>query len=370
MAVILDMANGKTEFTPPETYSILSPEGVADEKEMPEIHDVTIKKMYESMVYARLLDTTILKLQREGRCGTYASSLGEEATQVGSSITLKQTDWLFPYFREIGAHIIRGLPMNLYLLYWMGNEMGSRIPEDINDFPVSVPVGSQIPHAAGAGMAAKFKKDGNVVMCYMGDGATSEGDFHEGMNFAGTFKAPVVFICQNNQWAISIPSSKQTASQTFAQKAIAYGFEGVKVDGNDVFAVYKVVKEAVEKARRGEGPTFIECVTYRMSDHTTADDAKKYRPLDDIEKWKKKDPIDRLKKYMTSKKLWDEDYEKTILEKINKQIEEDVKKAEEYPAPKPSEMFDYLYSEIPKPLAEQKKSAEEFFADKNGGDKK
>ena len=298
------MDNYKTKFIPPEIFQILKDDGKINSKEIPD--EKIIKKMYESMVYARISDDMIIKLQREGRCGTYASSLGEEATQVGSALALKQTDWMFPYFREIGSHIVREFPMNMYMLYWMGNEFGSKIPENINNFPMAVPVASQIPHATGVAMASKFKKDNNVVMCYLGDGATSEGDFHEGLNFAGVFNVPIVYICQNNQWAISVPLSKQTAAETIAQKAIAYGFEGVRVDGNDVFGVYKVVKDAVEKARNGKGPTLIECVTYRMSDHTTADDSKKYVPKKDLEFWKLKDTIIRLKKYMESKNIWNE----------------------------------------------------------------
>lgn len=343
-----------TKFTPPETYQILDENGKCDEKEMPELSGEEIRKLYENMLHARMMDDRILKLQREGRSGTYASSLGEEATQVGSASVLKKTDWMVPYFREIGSHITRGFPMHLYLLYWMGDERGSKVPQEINDFPIAVPVGTQTLHAAGIGMAMRIKNEKNVVLCLMGDGATSEGDFHEAMNFAGVFKAPVVFVCQNNQWAISVPISKQTASPTLAQKAVAYGFDGIRVDGNDIFAVYKTVSEAVEKARKGEGPTFVECVTYRMSDHTTADDMKRYVPPEDLEAWKKKDPIERLRKYMQSKNLWDENYQKQVEEKINKQIDEAVREAEAMPAQKPEDMFDFLYEKIPKELAEQK----------------
>jgi pyruvate dehydrogenase E1 component alpha subunit len=331
--------------------------------EMPEMGDEELKKMYEMMVFARRLDDTILKLQREGRSGTYASSLGQEATQVGSALALKRTDWMFPYFREIGAHLVRGLPMHLYLLYWMGDERGSKVPENINDFMIAVPVSTQIPHAVGAAMAAKIKKDGNVVMVYFSDGATSKGDFHEAMNFAGVFKSPVVFVCQNNQWAISIPVKKQTASETIAQKAQAYGFDGVLVDGNDVLAVYKATSEAVEKARRGEGPTLIECLTYRMSDHTTADDASKYRPEEELESWKKKDSIERFKKFLKAKGILSEESEKQISEKIAKQIDDIVKKAESEPPASPSDIFDYLYEKMPKELQDEK---ERFLEDAGG----
>jgi pyruvate dehydrogenase E1 component alpha subunit len=203
-------------------------------------------------------------------------------------------------------------------------------------------------------MAMKYKGDKKASLVYMGDGATSEGDFHEAMNFAGVFKAPVVLICQNNQWAISVPLSRQTASETIAQKAVAYGFDGLRVDGNDVFAVFRTVSEAVEKARSGGGPTFIECVTYRMSDHTTADDAKKYRPGEDLDAWKKRDPIDRLRSYMKQKGIWTEAYEKSVTEAITKKIDADVREAEAMPAPEPTDMFDFLFESLPKELTEER----------------
>lgn len=343
-----------TQFTAPKIFQILDKDGKCDENEMPKVSDDEVKKIYEHLLYSRMLDDRILKLQREGRCGTYASSLGEEASQVGSALALKSEDWMFPYFREIGAHIVRGLPMHVYLQYWMGDERGSKVPGGINDFPIAVPVSTQIPHAVGAAMAIKLKKEKKVVMVYMGDGATSKGDFHEAMNFAGVFKLPVIFICQNNQWAISLPVSKQTASETIAQKAVAYGFDGVRVDGNDVFAVMRAAREAVEKAKQGDGPTLIECVTYRISDHTTSDDAKKYRSENELNNWKAKDPIERLKKYMTSRKILDEKSEKEVAEKISKKIDDDVKEAEAAPAASPTDIFDFMYEKIPKNLSEQR----------------
>jgi len=342
------------KFSPVKTFQVMDENGSCKEDDMPRLSAEEIRKIYEQLVYARALDDRILKLQREGRCGTYAPSLGEEATQVGSALALGKDDWMFPYFREIGAHIVRGLPMHLYLLYWMGDERGSKIPDEINNFTVAVPVSTQIPHAVGAAMAMKLRGDKNVALVFMGDGATSKGDFHEAMNFAGVFKSPVVFVCQNNQWAISVPVSRQTASETIAQKAIAYGFDGVRVDGNDVFAVLKVVKDAVEKARNGGGPTLVECVTYRMSDHTTADDANRYRPAKDIETWKAKDPIERLRKYMKLKGILDDGYEKIVTDRVGRQVDGDVRNAEAVPAPGPSDIFDFMYEEMPRSLAEQK----------------
>lgn len=338
---------------------ILSPKGKLLQKIS--LDDDKIKKFYELMVLSRKFDEIALKLQREGRMLTYASILGQEA-QVGVAMAMQSDDWLFPSFREEGVQITRGMPLELLYQHWMGDERGQKIPEELNNFPVSIPVSSQIPHAVGAAYAMKLQKEKNgaksagsssASVVFFGDGATSEGDFHEAMNFAGVLKVPCVFVCQNNKWAISMPVGHQTASQTIAQKAISYGFEGLQVDGNDVFAMYEAAKYALEKARSGGGPTFIEMDTYRMSDHTTADDATKYRPQDEVDEWKKKDPILRLQLFMKSKKLWSQSYEKELLAKTEKQINEAVQKAESVEPQKVSEIFDYTYEKIPESLKEE-----------------
>src|SRR3972149_2256409 len=291
---------------------ILNEQGQCDTALLPPLTDKDIQSLYGWMVISRVFDERALVLQREGRLGTYASILGQEATQVGSAYALTPADWIFPAFREIGVALVRGVPMTHLLAYWSGDERGDQIPQELRYFTVAIPVGTHIPHAVGAAWAAKIKKEPVVIVAYFGDGATSKGDFHEGMNFAGVFKLPIVFICQNNQWAISVPREKQTASKTLAQKAFAYGFEGIQVDGNDIFAVYKTTKNALEKAKQGNGPTLIECFTYRMSDHTTADDASRYRSKDDVERWKDKDPLLRLKLYMEKKGIWKEQYEDDV----------------------------------------------------------
>ncbi|MDA8239656.1 MAG: pyruvate dehydrogenase (acetyl-transferring) E1 component subunit alpha [Nitrospiraceae bacterium] len=325
---------------------ILSETGDADESMMPPLSDSQIRELYETLVRMRTFDHRALNLQREGRIGTYASILGQEASQLGTVYALEKTDWVFPSFRENGALIGRGYEMYMILQYWGGDERGIKIPEGLNIFPISIPVGTHILHAVGAAIAAKYKGDKAATLAYFGDGGTSEGDFHEGMNFAGVFKAPVVFICQNNQWAISVPRAKQTAAKTIAQKAFAYGFEGVQVDGNDIFAVYKATKAAVDKARGGGGPTLIECHTYRMSDHTTADDASRYRTKDEVEAWKSKDPILRLKLYMEKKGLWNEEYGKQVETDATAMVDEAVKKAEAVERPKPADMLTYTYKEL------------------------
>ena len=247
--------------------------------------------------------------------------------------------------------------MEMLYQYWGGDQRGMEIPEKTNLFTVAIPVASQIPHAVGFAWGAKLKGDNIAVVVYFGDGATSEGDFHEALNFAGVFKVPVVFVCQNNQWAISVPRSRQSAAETLAQKAIAYGFSGVQVDGNDVFAVYRATKEALEKARNGS-PTLIECYTYRISDHTTADDAKRYRPQEEVEAWIKKDPIDRLRKYMASKNMWSEDYEKQVRSEAVARVEEAVKKAEAIQPAGKEDVFKYMFADMPQQLKDEMKEAE------------
>ncbi|MBI2675066.1 MAG: pyruvate dehydrogenase (acetyl-transferring) E1 component subunit alpha [Candidatus Aenigmarchaeota archaeon] len=332
---------------------ILDENGKADAKLVPKLKPEEIKRMYELMVLSRVFDDKALALQRQGRIGTYAPVRGEEACQVGSAILLEKNDWLFPSFREAAAFITRGIAMHTIFQYWAGDERGSNMPKGNNTFTVSIPVGSHMLHAVGAAMAAKIRKEKTIAMTYFGDGATSEGDFHEACNFAGVYKAPVVFVCQNNQYAISMPVSLQTASQTIAQKAIAYGFDGIQVDGNDVFAVYKAAKEAIEKARAGKGPTLIECFTYRMGDHTTSDDASRYRTKEEVEAWARKDPILRLEKFMAEKGLWSKKYGEKVLEDSKKKVEEAVKMMESVPAPAIEDIFGYTYAEMPAHLKEQ-----------------
>lgn len=324
-----------------DRLDILDEKGGLDASLMPSLSDAEIKRMYELLVLSRTFDHYALSLQREGRLGTYAPIVGQEASQVGSAFVLDKADWIFPSFREMGVYITMGYPLHLLFHYWAGDERGMRCPDNLNIFPVCVPVGTQVPHAVGAAMAAKYRGDKIAVACYFGDGGTSKGDFHEGLNLAGVYRLPVVFICQNNQWAISVPREKQSASKTLAQKALAYGFEGIQVDGNDIFAVYAATQSAVEKARRGGGPTLIECFTYRMSDHTTADDAARYRTQEEVEAWRSKDPILRLRLFMDKRGLWSEDFEKDLTEKSKSAVMDAIKEAESIPPPRPVDMFTY-----------------------------
>jgi pyruvate dehydrogenase E1 component alpha subunit len=332
---------------------ILKPDGTLQPDQRPPISDQETFNLYQKMVFIRLADQRCLNLQRQGRFGTYAPIWGQEACQIGSTFVLKKGDWIFPAFREIGATLMMGIPLKNFLLYWMGNEIGSQAPEGINVMPVSVPVGSQTLHAVGAAWGAKLKGDKIVTLVFFGDGATSEGDFHEAMNFAGVFKTPTIFFCQNNQYAISVPRSIQTASKTIAQKAVAYGFDGIQVDGNDLFGVIAATREAVEKASSGGGATLIEGVTFRFGPHTTADDPTKYRTEKEIEPWKPLDPLVRLKLYLKEKGLWSEEVEKKTSEQVQMEIDQAVKEAEAEPAPEVDVIFKYVFAEMTSPLKEQ-----------------
>jgi pyruvate dehydrogenase E1 component alpha subunit len=329
-----------------ERLQILDEAGKVQAGLEPSLPGEDLRKMYERMVLTRAADAKALRLQRQGRMGTYASSRGHEACQVGGASVLASDDWFFPYFRDLGVYITLGYPLQDYYHYWMGNEAGLRTPDGLNLYPLAIPVASQVLHAVGAGMAANYRKLKIAVVCTFGDGATSEGDFHEGMNFAGVFKTPNVFICYNNQFAISVPRSRQSASATIAQKALAYGFRGIQVDGNDVLAVYAAAKEAAARARNGGGPTLIEAYTYRMGDHTTSDDASRYRSKDDVLGWEKKDPLARFQIYLKNKGLWDEAYEKDVQDRSAELVEKSVEAAEARPPATIEDLFAYTYAEM------------------------
>ncbi|WP_232703490.1 pyruvate dehydrogenase (acetyl-transferring) E1 component subunit alpha [Halobacterium wangiae] len=331
---------------------------VVDGAEVPDLTDDEFVEMYRHMKLARRFDERAVSLQRQGRIGTYPPLSGQEGAQIGSAMALAEDDWMVPSYREHGAGLVRGLPLKQTLLYWMGHEQGNRIPEDANIFTVAVPIASQIPHATGMAWASQLRDEQDkAFLCYFGDGATSEGDFHEGLNFAGVFDTPNVFFCNNNQWAISVPRERQTASETLAQKATAYGFEGVQVDGMDPLAVYKVTKAAVEKAKdpdEGElRPTLIEAVQYRFGAHTTADDPSVYRDEEEVEKWRAKDPLPRMEKFLKrTDRLTDEDVEQMEAD-IEDDVADAIAAAEETPRPDPVEMFQNVYAEMPKRLEQQ-----------------
>jgi pyruvate dehydrogenase E1 component alpha subunit len=319
----------------------------------PRLSDQDLLRIYELMVLTRAADGKAVKLQRQGRLGTYGPSLGHEACQVGTAFPVRPDDIVFPYFRDLGLYLTLGYPLRDFYLYWMGNEAGLRTPEGMNLFSLAIPVASQIPHGVGAALAVKLQKKKVGVVTTFGDGATSEGDFHEALNFAGVFRTPSVFVCYNNQWAISTPLKKQTAAPTLAQKAVAYGFPGIVVDGNDVLAVYAAVNEGLVRARDGQGPSLIEAVTYRMSFHTTSDDATRYRSASELKEWEAKDPIRRLQAYLKGRSLWTDEVEKAVQDRATAAIEKAVEEAESVPPPPPEDVFRFMFKDMPPQLRDE-----------------
>jgi pyruvate dehydrogenase E1 component alpha subunit len=316
--------------------------------------DSDIQRLYEQMILFREFDETGFKLQRSGRMGTFPPNKGSEAVSLGAAQALRKgVDYLVPYYRDNAAMFLHGLPMHLALLHWMGDERGNAIPRRLAMNPISVAIGAQCLHAVGIAWAMKLRKEDRVVLCFLGDGATSTGDFHEAMNFAGVLKTPVIFLCVNNQWAISVPASKQTASQTFAQKALAYGMPTIQVDGNDLLAVNRATREAVERARSGEGPSFIEAVTYRLGDHTTADDARRYRPQEQLDAAMARDPLIRTRKYLESKGLWDEEKQVRAIERAKAIAHEVAEAAMNIEKPKAEDLFRDTFAELPPDLLKQ-----------------
>lgn len=335
-----------------EVLTIIETDGKVAKGKDPNLSNDQLKELYETMAKARIMDERGLALQRQGRIGFYLQALGQEASHVGSAAALLDSDWLFPAYRQPGIPILRGAPIDQIVCEWFGHEgdpsKGRQMPVHyslrcINFVSISSPIGTQITHAVGAAMAAKIRKDDTVFMTYFGDGGTSSNDFHAGLNFAAVTKAPCVFICENNQWAISVPSHRQTGSETMAQKAVAYGMPGVRVDGNDILAVYRVCMEAVDRARKGEGPTMVETVTYRMASHSSSDDASRYRDQEEYELWKQRDPIQRFQQYLKRRKLWTKEWQTEIEETYKNELNAAIKRAEAAPKPSIESMFEGVY---------------------------
>lgn len=314
----------------------------------------TLVSLYRAMVLTRAFDLKAVSLQRTGRLGTYAGSLGQEAVSVGIASAMDRDDVLIPSYRDNGALLWRGVKMEEILLYWGGDERGSESSGPAHDFPFCVPVGSQAPHAAGVAYALKLRKEPRIAVCLFGDGATSKGDVYEAMNFAGIHKLPLVFVVSNNHWAISVPLRLQTAAQTLAQKAIAAGFPAEQVDGNDVIAVHAAVAEARASACAGNGPRLIEALTYRLGDHTTADDAARYRPPEEVQAHWKEEPITRLRAYLVAQKAWSKTDEERLAADCQERIEASVQRYLTIPPRHPATMFDHLYAQLPAVYARQR----------------
>ncbi len=347
---------------------VLGPDGRADPAQDPGLEVELVVRMYECMLRTRVIDERMLMLQRQGRIGFHVGCRGEEACIVASAAALRETDWIFPCYREMGALFWRGYPLQKYLdnMYGNGddNVKGRQMPDHYSAKAyrygsVSSPIGTQITQAVGFSWAAKLKKEDVVSGVYFGEGATSSNDFHTGLNFAGVYKAPVVFLCRNNRWAISVPSEKQTASASFAGKAIAYGIKGVRCDGNDALAVYRTVREAVERAARGDGPTMVEMMTYRLGGHSTSDDPKAYRLADEVEHWTKMDPLVRMRHHLEVLGVWGEKEESRLRSRMESELKQCIEAAEAKAPPTLDSMFDDVYAERPWHLEEQHRECAE-----------
>jgi pyruvate dehydrogenase E1 component alpha subunit len=343
-----------------EILRIIDNDGEVLNKElMPDLTDETIIQAYKSMLFARVADNMAVSYQRQGRMYTYPPILGQEAIQIAAGVIIREEDWLAPAFRELAIMMAKGVTMKEIFLYYMGNEQGSNFKNANHVLPICVPIGSQLLHATGIGYSIKYQKKDEVVFTYVGDGGTSEGDFSEALNFAGVWKVPVIFTIQNNQYAISVPVKRQTNSVNLAVKAIAFGVPGIKVDGNDFFAMYVAYKEAFNHARAGDGPTLIEALTYRKGAHTTSDDPSKYRTKDEELEWDKTDPLVRLKRYMDKAGIWKEN-EEQLIEEYKLEIDKQFTEAENFKAYKLEDIFQYMYVDMPDILKKQKADYELF----------
>lgn len=318
------------------------------------IPDDDLVRLYEHMVLCRHFDEVAFKLQRSGRMGTYPQNKGQEATSLGAAYVLRREDWMVTCYRENAGLYWHGLPMEYVLLHWMGDERGNQIPEGVHCTPLAIPIGTQMLHAAGLAWAAKYRGEDHIACTFFGDGASSEGDFHEAANFAANLNLPVIFFCQNNGWAISVPTSVQCSAPTLAQRGVAYGMECIQCDGNDLFAVVHCVREAAERARAERRPTFIEAITYRLGDHTTADDARRYRDPEELEIWKQRDPITRLRSFLTGRKRWDSSKEDALQARAKKEVAATVKRAEEIASPEVADHFDAMYHTLPEEVRRQR----------------
>lgn len=316
-------------------------------------------RLYREMVQARVYDRKGMALQKQGRLATYAPFEGQEAAQVGSAATLEPGDWMVPSYREPAAMWMHGYPMELVLATRMGTELGGSPPAPVTVLPPSITVGGHMVHAVGLAWAERLRGTNGIALTYFGDGATSEGDFHEAMNFAGVFGLGCVFFCQNNGWAISLPREEQTASETIAQKAVAYGMPGVLVDGNDVFAVYSATKQAVDRARADGGPTLIEALTYRIGPHSTADDPGRYRDPEAVGEWRSRDPVERLRRHLEAQGRWTAAWQEELEREGSARVERAVADAAAIPPFTAGETFDAMFAELPAPLVEQRSWAEE-----------
>jgi len=338
-----------------KTLQILNEEGeVVNSEAMPSLTDEQLQELMKRMVYTRVLDQRSISLNRQGRLGFYAPTAGQEASQLGTQFALEKEDFILPGYRDIPQLIWHGLPLHQAFLFSRGHFEGNKIPEGVNVISPQIIIGAQYIQCAGVALGMKKNNAKSVAITYTGDGGASQGDFYEGINFAGAFKAPAIFVVQNNRFAISTPVEKQSAARTIAQKAAAAGIPGIQVDGMDVLAVYAATMDARERAINGEGPTLIETLTYRYGPHTMAgDDPTRYRTADLDNEWEKKDPLVRFRKYLTNKGIWNEEMEEKVIEQAKEDIKEAIKKADATPKQKVTDLMNIMFEEMPINLKEQ-----------------
>jgi len=361
------MTSAAQTFTAPASddgiVRVLHENGTLDEEHDPGISlDETIE-LYRHLVLTRIVDERLVTLQRQGRIGFHIGSLGEEAAIIGSAYAMREVDWIFPCYREFGAALLRGMELQSFVDNMFGNANDSAKGRQMPDHytcraahwgSISSPIGTQMTQAVGFAWAAKIKKQDLVTLVYFGDGATSSNEFHNGMNFAGVFKAPTIFFCRNNGWAISVPVERQTASRTFAEKGVAYGIPGIRVDGNDLFAVISATRRAVEHAASGKGPMLIEALTYRMGGHSTSDDPNAYRKKDELKPWVERDPIERLSRYLVHHDKWNQEKEEQLRSEIDQRFRKAVENAEHAPRPTLETMFEDVFEKPSWNLVEQR----------------
>lgn len=352
-----------SQYEPHEdkTFQVMDDDGkIVNPQFKPDISDQSVLDGYRFMNFARTADLMAVSFQRQGRMYTYPPNLGQEAISAAAGKQFREQDWVVPAFREMGAWLLKGAKLHEIFLYWGGYEDGSRFKNAPRLLPPSVPIASQFTHAVGLGYAMKYKKEDSVVFAFVGDGGTSQGDFHEALNFAAVWKVPVVFVIQNNQYAISVPVHTQTVSKNLAVKAMAYGMPGIQVDGNDYFAMYKTVEESIKYTREGNGPVLIEAVTFRRGAHTTSDDPSLYRTEEEEKSWEAKDPVKRLRAYLADKDLWKKGDDEKLHEQHKKEVEKEFSIYENHPAYPVEDVFKYNYHHMPDDLKQQQMAYERF----------
>jgi pyruvate dehydrogenase E1 component alpha subunit len=346
-----------------KVFRILDAEGqIVDKTNEPNLPNDVLLKMYQTMVLGRTADLKAVQFQRQGRMLTYAPNHGQEAAQIGPMAAITNQDWLAISFRELNAMLYHGVTLEQLFLYWYGNERGSHYNEGVKVLPVNVPIGSQISHAAGIAYVSKIQKKDEVVIAYIGDGGTSHGEFHEGLNFGSVMNVPMVVIIQNNHYAISTPRSKATKAETLAQKAIGYGIPGIQVDGNDVLAMYVATREAVKRAKNGEGPSLIEAITYRMGPHTPSDNPKIYREDTEVATWEAKDPLKRFSQYLLNKSILTAETDQKYHEEANELVLSTFKNVEASGLESLEEIFEHTYAQMPPHLKEQYETLKNVFS--------